>query len=76
MNFVRNFVSSIPRVNLHVKNSLPVKTVEDKIVCFKASPVIIYENKNNNQKNNDTNNIDKLDNEYLTLKSIEHAFNN
>ncbi len=82
MFFFRNFVSSISRVNLHIKNSLSTKPIEDKIICFKPSYIIKLKdiNKQNNVNNikdiENIENIEKFESEYLTLKSIEHALNN
>ncbi len=78
MNFVRNFVSGIPRVNLHTKNFMEFSTVIPKIE--KINKEKKDSKKNNKNKDNiinkENNVIDKLDNEYLTFKSIEHAYNN
>jgi hypothetical protein len=83
MNFVRNFVSVIPRVNFQRISIMDYST----LILNREKEI----NKNNNQKNkldkkekinkdknneiNEINEIDKLDNEYLTKKSIEHAYN-
>jgi len=80
MNFVRNFVSVIPRVNFQKTSIMEYST----LILNREKEI----NKNNNQKNklnkqekinkdkdNKINEIDKLDNEYLTKKSIEHAYN-
>ena len=77
MNFVRNFVTSIPRVNLHLTTGLRVKYVEQKVSLIKSDNIFIKENiKQNIKENNADIDIDKLDNDYLTLKSIEHAIKN
>jgi hypothetical protein len=75
MNFVRNFVSGIPRVNLHTKNFMEFSTVIPKIEKNNKEKKDSKKNKDK-QFNKENINIDKLDNEYLTLKSIEHAYNN
>jgi hypothetical protein len=74
MNFVRNLVSGIPRVNLYTNTFMEYSTVPrmEKVNKEKKDS-----KKNNKSKDNiiviKENNIEKIDNEYLTLKSIEHS---
>jgi hypothetical protein len=78
MNFVRNVVSSISRVNFYLKNSFSTKPIEDKIINYKPSPIIIFKEKeiiDYNDFNQNIINIDKIDNEYFTLKINEYVFN-
>ncbi len=74
MNFVRNLVSGIPRVNLYTNTFMEFSTVSriEKVNKQKK------DSKKDNKDKHITivvkeNNIDKFDNEYLTLKSIEHS---
>ncbi len=80
MNFIRNVVSVIPRVNLHTKSIMEYPSIplnEHKQINKNK----FNKEKKNKQsfKNNEYNEIekldklDKLDNEYLTKKSIEHS---
>ena len=74
MNFVRNLISGIPRVNLYTNTFMEYSTVPrmEKVNKEKKDS-----KKNNKSKDNiiviKENNIEKIDNEYLTLKSIEHS---
>ena len=82
MNFIRNIVSVIPRVNLNSKknmvfsSSMPYIQKQEKQEKQEKTEKANKTNKDKNNKNkniNELDNIDKIDIEYLTKKSIEHA---
>jgi hypothetical protein len=74
MNFIRNVVLIIPRVNLHTKSIVECSSIllnEQKEI--NKNKFNKEKTNKKNIKNNEIDKIDKLDNEYLTKKSIEHS---